>query len=401
MKTTAKQLTTESIEVAIIGAGPAGTSAAYQTASEGRETVVLEEHPQVGLPPHCTGIMWVPNYRRAGLEFPENIVQTDPDYVRVFFGLNRSITFHAPGFTIVDRPALDRYLADRAIKSGAELRPSSYVSQISRESGEWILSVRSKGEAKEIHSRVLICADGHGTLLRHIGILPPSEIISCMQYEVRTVRAEKSIIDAYLSPELAPGGYGWVVPAGDGKAKVGVGVRNSPRPCMYYMQNLLEYGLQNPAEIAERMGGIVQTSGVIRQNVADGLMVVGGAAGYVNPITGAGIVSGYWSGKIAGQAAVDAFKKNDITVRGLMEFSGSSQRLLDLPFDKTLSLRIAYDKLGGREFESLYRLVDKYAITKGFKRRSMLKAAVHAVIQSPILAGFFWKFARAREAMTL
>lgn len=392
---------TESVEVAIIGAGPAGTSAAYETSSAGRETIVFEEHPQIGRPPHCTGIMWVPNYRRAGLEFPSSIVQTYPDYVRVYFGLNRSITFHAPGFTIVDRPALDRHLADKAVRSGAQVRVSNYVTEIGRKNNEWMLSVRSKDGPAEIRSKVLICADGHGTLLRHIGIQPPREIISCMQYEVRTERTEKTVIDAYLSPELAPGGYGWVVPAGDGKAKVGVGVRNSPKPCMHYMQDLLQYGLRHSAEITERMGGIVQTSGVIEKNLDDGLMVVGGAAGYVNPITGAGIVSGYWSGKIAGEAAVNAFRKNDLSKEGLIEFRIKSRTLLDEPFDKTLALRVSYDKLGAPEFDGLYHLVDKYAITKGFKKRRMIKAAVRAVIQHPNLAGFFWRFAKARDAMTL
>jgi digeranylgeranylglycerophospholipid reductase len=387
--------------VAIIGAGPTGASAAYEAASEGQETVVFEEHPQVGRPPHCTGIMWTPNCQRAGLKFPSNIVQTDPDHVRVFFGLERSITFHAPGFTIVDRPALDRYLAERATKAGAEVRVRNYVSNIERKNGNWAISVRTPDEAKEVRSKVLICADGHGTLLRHIGIQPPVEIISCMQYEVRTARPEKSVIDAYLSPELAPGGYGWIVPSGDGKAKIGVGVRNSPKPCMFYMQNLLRYGLGDSLEVAERYGGIVQTSGVIRGNFEDGLMVVGGAAGYVNPITGAGIVSGYWSGKIAGQAAVTGLKKDDVSKEGLAEFKSRSRAYLDEPFDRTLALRIAYDKLGGSEFEGLYQLVDKYAITNGFKRRRMLKAALRAIIQHPNLAGFFLRFARARDAMTL
>jgi len=362
---------------------------------------VFEEHPQVGRPPHCTGIMWVPNYQRAGLQFPNNIVQNEPDYVRVYFGLERSIAFHAPGFTIVDRPALDRHLADRATKSGAEIRVSNYVSKIERKNGGWAVSVRTSDGALEVQSKVLICADGHGTLLRHIGIQPPKEIISCMQYEVNTERYEKSVMDAYLSPELAPGGYGWIVPAGDGKAKIGVGVRNSPKPCMYYMQNLLEHGLRDSGEIAERMGGIVQTSGVIKRNLEDGLMVVGGAAGYVNPVTGAGIVSGYWSGKIAGQAAVAGFRRHDLSKEGLAEFRNKSQQLLAEPFDKTLALRIAYDKLGRREFEGLYRLVDKYAITNGFKKRRMLKAAVRTVIQHPNLAGFFLRFARARDALTL
>lgn len=343
----------------------------------------------------------MPNYQRAGLQFPSSIVQNDPDYVRVYFGLERSITFHAPGFTIVDRPALDRHLAERATKSGAEIRTSNYVSKIERKNGGWRVSVRTSDGASEVNSEVLICADGHGTLLRHIGIEPPKEIITCMQYEVNTVRSEKSIIDAYLSPELAPGGYGWLVPSGDGKAKIGVGVRNSPKPCMYYMQNLLGYGLRDSGEIVERMSGIVQTSGVIKRNFEDGLMIVGGAAGYVNPFTGAGIVSGYWSGKMAGQAAVTGFRRHDLSKAGLAEFRNSSHSMLDEPLDKTLALRVAYDRLGRGDFEGLYRLVDKYAITNGFKRRRMLKAAVRAVIQHPNLAGFFIRFARARDALIL
>ncbi len=391
----------ENVEITIIGAGPAGSSAAYEAASKGREAVVFEEHPQVGRPPHCTGIMWVPNYRRAGLQFPNSIVQSEPDYVRVYFGLERSITFHAPGFTIVDRPALDRYLAGKAERAGAEVRVSNYVSKIERKNGEWAVSIRSKDGAGEVRSKVLICADGHGTLLRHIGIKPPVEIISCMQYEVRTETIAKTVMDAYLSPELAPGGYGWVVPSGDGKAKIGVGVRDSPRPCMYYMQNLMQHSNLDSAEIAERYGGIVQTSGVIKRNLDDGLMIVGGAAGYVNPITGAGIVSGYWSGKIAGQAAATGVEKGDVSKEGLALFKRESRALLDEPFDKTLALRISYDKLGNSEFDGLYRLVDRYAITNGFKKRRMLKAALRTIIQHPNLAGFFYRFARARDALTL
>ena len=149
------------------------------------------------------------------------------------------------------------------------------------------------------------------------------------------------------------------------------------------------------------MGGIVQTSGAIKRNLEDGLMVVGGAAGYVNPFTGAGIVSGYWSGKMAGQAAVTGFKRHDLSREGLSGFRDKSQSLLDMPFDKTLALRVAYDRLGRGDFEGLYRLVDKYAITSGFKRSRMLKAAVRAVIQHPNLAGFFIRFALARDALIL
>jgi digeranylgeranylglycerophospholipid reductase len=170
---------------------------------------------------------------------------------------------------------------------------------------------------------------------------------------------------------------------------------------MVYMQNLMDHSLPDPVEIIEKYGGIVQTSGVIERNLEDGLMVVGGAAGYVNPITGAGIVSGYWSGKIAGQAAAKGLKRSDVSREGLSEFKRESHALLDEPFDKTLALRVAYDKLGSSEFEGLYRLVDKYAITSGFKKRRMLKAALRAILQHPNLGGFFLKFAQARDALTL
>lgn len=392
----------ESVDVAIIGAGPAGTSAAYEIASRGGEVVIFEEHPQVGRPPHCTGILWAPNCKRAGLEFPEALVQSEPDYVKVHFGLERSITFFASEFRIIDRPALDRHLAEKAVKAGANLRLRNHVSKISRSNGKWRLEVQTEGETKQVSSKILICADGHGTLLRQIGILPPAEIISCMQYEVRTIKHEQPpVIDAYISSELAPGGYGWVVPAGDGLAKVGMGVRNSPNPCIYYMQKLLQFGISGEPQVVERMGGIVQTSGVIRNNIADGLEVVGGAGGYVNPITGAGIVSGFWSGKLAGQAASDALRIGEFSKAAFEGFKRSSRALLDLPFDRTLALRIAYDRLGPSEFASLYRLVDKYAITKGFKKRSMIRAAITAVLRQPSLASFFWRFARARDALTL
>ena len=55
-------------DVVVVGGGPGGSSAARVTAKEGARTILLEEHPQIGLPEHCMGVLATPSgslYRRT------------------------------------------------------------------------------------------------------------------------------------------------------------------------------------------------------------------------------------------------------------------------------------------------------------------------------------------------
>src|SRR5437016_1569094 len=111
------------IDVAVVGAGPVGSFAAYRLARSGLRVVLLEEHLRAGEPRHCTGVLG----REAFDQFPElprSSVQSElraawivsPSGDRV-----RTVWFEGLA-CVINRAAFDQDLAEMAVRAGAELR---------------------------------------------------------------------------------------------------------------------------------------------------------------------------------------------------------------------------------------------------------------------------------------
>ena len=108
-------------DVAVVGAGPAGSVAARDLAAAGLSVLLLEEHDQVGKPVHCAGLVTSRTLEAAGLD--ESVVLNrirgaivhTPQGNQVVLGGDRE---HA---LVIDRMRLDQILAEQAQDAGAEL----------------------------------------------------------------------------------------------------------------------------------------------------------------------------------------------------------------------------------------------------------------------------------------
>src|SRR5437762_5471005 len=141
-------------DVAVIGAGPAGLMAARSLASAGHDVVVLEEHDDIGVPVHCTGLLGVDAFEE--LDLPRHTILTTAQAAR-FFGADGSSVFvdtdHVRA-AIVDRAAFDRSLAERSRAAGAELRAGARVRSISVADDRVL--VRGDGETATIDARACV-----------------------------------------------------------------------------------------------------------------------------------------------------------------------------------------------------------------------------------------------------
>ena len=122
------------------------------------------------------------------------------------------------------------------------------------------------------------------------------------------------MIEFYFGRTVAPGGYSWIFPKGDGIANVGVGVRNSPEIAYYYLKKFVSKFDATPVEL--NIGG-VPLSGPIDKTYTDGFLVVGDAAGQVDPITGGGIHITASCARIAGEVAAEAIKEENVSSMSL------------------------------------------------------------------------------------
>jgi flavin-dependent dehydrogenase len=144
-------------DVAVVGAGPAGLTAARILASRGYDVVVLEEHREVGVPVHCTGVLGMDAFS----EFPlpsQAILGTA--HVATFVaadGSSVSVDAERAEAAVVDRAAFDQALADASRAAGADLRRGARVRTI--EAGDAGVVVELDAGAR-VESRSLILACG-------------------------------------------------------------------------------------------------------------------------------------------------------------------------------------------------------------------------------------------------
>ncbi len=329
------ELPTDTADVIVVGAGPGGATAAYHLASAGVDVLLLEKtiFPREkvcgdGLTPRAVRALiamgidtsdeqaWPRNrgLRIIGgghrLELPWPDLATYPDY-----GLVRT------------RHDFDEILARHAGKAGARLRESTtVVGPVLDAAGERVVGVRSKA-GERFHAPVVIAADGvSARLALSRGISKRDD--RPMGVAVRGyVRSEARSNDEWLESHLElwegePGrsrllpGYGWIFGVGDGTANIGLGILNTSEAWgQVDYKDLLRRWLDHVPDLAgaELIGpvrGGALPMGFNRQpHYTPGLMLIGDAAGAVNPFNGEGIAYAMETAELAAEVCLQALAR--------------------------------------------------------------------------------------------
>jgi len=116
-------------EAAVVGAGPAGILAATVISTGGFATRVYEEHPVIGEPNHCAGVLSVTGLDKLGVDPSDEFIQNRVYGGRVYApdGEFIEIRDRKPRAYVVDRGRFDRHLADAAMDAGVEFMLSARV----------------------------------------------------------------------------------------------------------------------------------------------------------------------------------------------------------------------------------------------------------------------------------
>lgn len=152
-------------EVIVVGAGPAGSSAAKAAAERGVKTVVLEEHRAIGFPQHCSGMMHGTN---SGLskqilsEMDPRVTLSELKVRRIYSPRGRifDISLAGKGVYLIDRALFDQHLAAQAAEAGADILLNTKVTGLITRNEQVVGVTTNSKDMPEIRGNVVIGADG-------------------------------------------------------------------------------------------------------------------------------------------------------------------------------------------------------------------------------------------------
>ncbi|MDF2093172.1 geranylgeranyl reductase family protein [Knoellia sp. 3-2P3] len=340
---------TESADVIVVGAGPAGSATAAYLAMTGLDVLVLEKtaFPREkvcgdGLTPRA-----VKELITLGIPTPEEDGWIRNHGLRIIGGGMRlslpwpDLASFPPYGLVRTRQDFDDILAKHAVKHGARLRESTNVTGPVLDDTGAIVGVtakavgelgRSTGPELVYRAPLVVAADGNSSRLS-LAMDRPKRDDRPMGVAVRTYYTSPRHDDDYLESwlelwstdengkrVLLPG-YGWIFGVGDGTSNVGLGILNTSSAfgktdykdvMRRWVATMPEEWTYNDETMVGTIRGAALPMGFNRQPHYDrGLLLVGDAGGMVNPFNGEGIAYAMESGRLAAEVIAQAFARGD------------------------------------------------------------------------------------------
>ena len=315
------------VEAVVVGAGPAGSTAARELAARGVETLLLDRARFPRDKP-CGGGVTI---RCAGLlPFPLDPVIEDVTTGAVIqYREGRSVARdHGEPLTyMTQRSRLDAYLAERAQEAGARFEDGRRVEHVAATPGGFELRVapdapaaRRGAGADLVRSRVVIGADGaNGVVRTFLGYEQPEESAVALEGNAPFPDGPPAWLRGRIALQLGTmrGGYGWLFPKGD-HVNVGVGGWKAAdadrlRPALAALCR--GYGI-DPARLEGLRGHHLPMRRRGAELAARGSALLGDAAGLVDPLSGEGIHAAIASGVAVAPAAADYVRGEVDTLAG-------------------------------------------------------------------------------------
>jgi len=353
--------------VLIVGGGPSGSACAYWLADAGWDVAVVEKKrfPREktcgdGLTPRS-----VRQLADMGVEEALTGAHRYGGLRAVGFGQTLEMVWpQHPDFPdygyIITRHDLDGLVSERAVKVGATVWQGT-------EATEPILAapppadepnaaglpecagvvVRESGKTREVRARYVVIADGANSRIgRALGLVRDRAYPQGMALRgyYRSDRHDEPWIESHLdirdpNGEVVPG-YGWIFPLGDGRVNVGVGLLSTDQRWRgvnttklmdaFVAQAAGSWGLSAATSLGPPTGGRLPMGLSVSPLVGPNAVVIGDAAGLINPFNGEGIAYGYETGRLAAGSLGEALSGTEPIAdyeRRLRDFYGDYYRV--------------------------------------------------------------------------
>jgi geranylgeranyl reductase family protein len=319
-------------DVIVVGAGPAGSIAAYNCARFGLKTLLLEKCTMPREKP-CGGAVMYHGLRLIKGKVPKELVEQQIYGLRFLLNDGRSTEFVSDkliGITVF-RARFDEFLARRASDGGADLEENAHViaASVSHDSANVKLA-----DGRSYDGRYLLGADGVNSVIsRSLSLRPQRKDLTKVGLGMETdfyvgkegvlkaTRGNPSILE--MSPVEGRVSYGWVFPKKEhlaiGIAGAAVHMRSLRQRFDSFYQSV-EKRTGVSLHLEKRRTFFLGGDGLNSKNVTHRAILIGDAAGFVDPLMGEGIAYAMKSGKFAASVINRAYDEDRYDEEALSKY---------------------------------------------------------------------------------
>lgn len=288
-------------DVIIVGAGPAGSTAAYRLARAGADVLLLDKARFPRDKP-CGGGVTVRAIRELPFDI-QPIVERTIDHIEFRFRGHRGVRRggHRPLAYMTQRHQLDHFLIEQAVEAGTTFRDGVKVSEISEQG--------ARVDGRWVAAELLIGADGvNGASARALGLAGDNVYAVALEGNLPlhdVIGPERWQSTLTLELGTIPGGYCWIFPKAD-HLNIGVGgwENEGPRLREHFRRfcwrsgfdSAQVHGLRGYRLVGRRPGNALAGTRAL---------LIGDAAGLIDPLLGDGISAAFLSAKLAAETALD------------------------------------------------------------------------------------------------
>ncbi len=362
-------------DVVVVGGRIGGSTASIFASRNGADVLMIEKNQEIGTPVQCAEATSSRTFKTLEMEPSSDYICSEIKGADVYApdGTHGHLEGgYAEGF-ILERKIFDKHLAIDAAKSGTDIMVKTMVKGLITKEGK-VCGVVAKhmGRTMEIKADVVIAADGIESRVAQMAGLKtsqtPKSLCSCAQYEMVGLQTDPHYLKFYFGQEIAPGGYVWIFPKGEGVANVGVGVRSNTETAYHFLKKFTANMDATPVEL--NVGG-VPVNGPVEKTYTDGLIVVGDAAGQVEPFTGGGIHITAHCSRVAGEIASEAIIKENTSANFLKRYEKRWKNEIGKDLKQSLKYRKIMDQLSDEEMNILAKFLKQQDL-ESISKMSML-----------------------------
>ena len=347
-------------DVIIVGAGPSGTTAALFLKKWGYDVLLIDkkDFPRTKVCGDVIASGTIDIIKELGIHEKYNELKKQKINQFKIVSPNgnawRNPFQPKPGFeimSIIKRFDFDNFLFKEAINQSVHFRKAE-TKGLLMENGRIIgISAMTDKKSIDLKAKMVIGADGvTSTIGRLLGVPLPddSQRMIALRAYTRDIQIDPNQVEGYFYKDIMPG-YVWIFPLNNNSANVGLGMRLD----YYRRQNkklntilndflhspMMKDRIKYPINLEEMDGHLLHsTFNIKNRRVFNGVLLIGDAGGWADPLTGGGICNSMISGKIAADVIHKAIEKDDYSTKTLIKYEKKCKKFISKELRRNLML---------------------------------------------------------------